>query len=278
MKGLFRLQLKIKHADWTYILQNFVIYFVLIFAAILLFTGTGFYIYLIVVSVFFIIVTQFHIYRIQNRAREYDLFKIQCINTLVKLLPLRAPLPPMTSWAATPELATHLFRCIQQYKPKHIVELGSGVTTLISGYSLEKFGINGKIISFDHDERYARKTRDEINLHDLSDRIELRVAPLEMCTIDNQNWKWYSTNKLKFEKKIDLLLIDGPPVKTQKNARYPAIPILYEHLNDQAIIIMHDTDRDPESSSIKKWLFQFDDLKTENLYSEKGITVLKKGY
>ena len=93
-----------------------------------------------------------------------------------------------------------------------------------------------------------------------------------------KKWTWYSADKLFFEKSIDLLLVDGPPFKTQKNARYPALPLLYKHLSDRAVIIIHDTDRKSESESIQQWIEEFSDLEIEQLNTEKGITLLKKGF
>jgi len=278
MKEFFKLQSKIKHADWPYILQNIAIFFFLIWIGTLLLTSTSFYIYLAFLVMFYIAVTQFHIYRVQHQEQEYHLFKYQCIAAIHKVLPLKAPLPPMTSWAATPELASTVLKTVQKYKPNQIVELGSGVTTLISGYSLNEFHPTGSVISLDHDRRFAEKTREEIALHGLSEKVDLRIAPLETHTLSGKKWTWYSADQLHFEEPIDLLLVDGPPFKTQKNARYPALPLLYKHLSDRAVIIVHDTDRKSESESIQQWIDEYDDLEMEQINTEKGITVLKKGF
>lgn len=268
--------IRIKHADWPFIFQSFLVYFLLLTLSYFLLDRFMFFISLAVVSLFFIIFTQFHLYRVQQRESEYLQYKIQCLNELYKLLPLRSPLPPMTGWAATPELAVTVQKVIQKYKPDLIVEAGSGVTTLVAAYSLEKYHSNGKIISIDHDQIYADKTRDEIKLHSLSDLAEVRTAPLEIMKIDESDWIWYSSKAIHFDQPIDLLVIDGPPVKTQKNARYPALPVLYPYLAKTAVIIMHDTDRSSESSILKRWLEEYDDLTIQTLYGEKGITILVK--
>lgn len=272
------IQSKIKHADWPYILQNLGIFFFLVWVGTLFFEETLLLIYLLFLVLFYITVTQFHLYRLQHQEQEYQLYKYQCISAIHKVLPLKAPLPPMTSWAATPELASTVIKTIHAYKPNQIVELGSGVTTLISGYSLNEFHPSGSVISLDHDSRFAEKTREEIALHGLIDKVDLRIAPLETHTISGKKWTWYSADKLFFEKSIDLLLVDGPPFKTQKNARYPALPLLYKHLSDRAVIIIHDTDRKSESESIQQWIEEFSDLEIEQLNTEKGITLLKKGF
>lgn len=274
----FNLQTKIKHADWPYIIQNTAIFFLLAWVGSLLIEGTWFQIYLAFLVIFYLAVTQFHIFHIQNEAREHQQHKIQCITTLHGQLPLKAPLPPMTGWAATPELAVTVLRIIQTYKPQCVLELGSGVTTIISGYSVEKFCSGGRVISLDHDAHFAEKTRDYIGLHSLKGTVDLRVAPLKKQNLNQGSWKWYSDEQLHFQNPIDLLIVDGPPFKTQKNARYPAIPLLYQYLNDKAVVIIHDTNRASESDSVETWLDEFSDLQAEKLSTEKGITILKKGY
>jgi predicted O-methyltransferase YrrM len=278
MAEIFSFQSKIRHADWPYILQTFLFYFVLVSIGHLIFTEGAYTIYLLTVTLFFILLSQFHVYRLSVAEREHLQYKTQVLNEIYKFLPVRAPLPPMTGWAATPELSAFLLKAIQKYRPATIVEIGSGITTLISGYSLEKHNIDGKIISLDHDPLFASKTEDEVKLHGLSDKVEIRVAPLEMVTIENEEWLWYSTDQIKFEKPIDLLVVDGPPVKTQKNARYPALPLLYDHLSEHAVVIMHDTNRSEETEIIKLWIEKFEEFTVEKFHSEKGITLFKRGF
>jgi len=278
MAEIFSFQNKIKHADWPYILQTFFFYFVLVALGSLFFSGVAYTIYLLAVTLFFIILSLFHVYRLSIVEREQLQYKTQVFNEIYKLLPVRAPLPPMTGWAATPELSAFLLKTIQKYRPATIVEIGSGITTLISGYSLEKFNIDGKIISFDHDPLFASKTEDEIKLHGLSDKVEIRIAPLKKVTIENEEWLWYSTDKIKFDQPIDLVVVDGPPVKTQKNARYPALPLLYDHLSENAVVVMHDTNRSEETAIINLWLEKFEDFTVEKFHSEKGITLLKRDF
>lgn len=278
MTELLKIQNQIKHADWPFIIQNFLIYFICIAIGLYIFSGTSAIVFLFVLSTFFLIITLFHIYRLIKEEIEHLQYKNQCLQEIYTLLNPRAPLPSMTGWAATPELAVLTMKSIQKYRPETIVEIGSGVSTLISAYSLQKFDIDGQIISLDHDGIFAQKTVDELNLHKLSEYVDLRVAPLENIRIENKEWKWYSESQLTFQKTIDLLLVDGPPVKTQTNARYPAIPILYNHLAEKSVIIIHDSDRKSESESIENWLSTYKDLTAEYHSTEKGITIIKKGF
>lgn len=278
MSELLKIQNQIKHADWPFIIQNFLIYFISIAVGLFFFSGTATIVFLFVLSTFFVIVTIFHIYRLLIKESNHLQYKAQCIQEIYSLLSPRAPLPSMTGWAATPELAVSVLKSIQKYRPETIVEIGSGVTTLISAYSLRQFDIAGQIISLDHDKLFAQRTMNELNLHDLSSFVDLRVAPLENIRINEKEWQWYSRDQLTFNRPIDMLIIDGPPVKTQKNARYPAIPVLYNELAENAVIIIHDTDRTSESESIDKWLHSYKNLTAEYQPTEKGITIIKKGF
>lgn len=269
-------KIQIKHADWPYILTYFTVYFVLAVAAGFLLNETGFFVFLIILSVFFLILTQFHIYRLQKKESEYLQYKIQAIHELNNLLPLNAPLPPMTGWAATPELAIALHKYIHLFQPKVIVEFGSGVSTLIAACSLRLQKIDGKVISFEHNAAFHKKSARNLQLHQLSDLVELRIAELKNVEIDGRSWKWYNPETLKFDAPIDLLIVDGPPVKTQKNARYPALPLLYPHLSANAVIIVHDTKRPAEGEIIKQWLNDYDDFTSTEEFGEKGITVLER--
>ena len=65
------------------------------------------------------------------------------------------PLPFGGSWALTPDAAAILAREIAIRRPNIIVELGSGVSTLMVGRLLQQMGC-GHLISLDHDARLGR--------------------------------------------------------------------------------------------------------------------------
>lgn len=276
MMNFLKLQLEIRHSDWPYILQGFISYFVLSYLGYLLFGGLLFLYFIITISLIFVIITAVHFNNLRRAELQHLQYKVQAIHELIKLIPLRAPLPPMTGWAATPELALNVYKTIQEEKPVTIAELGSGITTIISAYALEKFSPDGAMLSFDHCADFENKTRTELKLHQLEKYVEIVHAPLVPFQIQGKEWNWYDIDFFRIQKQIDLLIIDGPPIKTQKNARYPALPAFYSKLSDQAVIILHDTNRDTESYTIKKWMDEFPDLSKSFLKTEKGITFFKK--
>lgn len=72
-----------------------------------------------------------------------------------------------------------------------------------------------------------------------------------------------------------MLIIDGPPDDLQSLSRYPAIPLLFDHLSEEAIIILDDYDRVSERAVVDLWQQQFD-LKIKAIAIEEQAIVLQK--
>lgn len=161
----------------------------------------------------------------------------EAMQQLLALLKLNAPIPPTRSWAASPDLLLTIADLVRTHKPQLVVELGSGVSTLI----VAKSGAQ-KVISIDHSEEFADKTRALLQAHGAGG-VEVRVAPL---TPHASGTDWYETTNLVDLKNIDLLIIDGPPGSKNPDARKPAYTELINKLSPRAIIVIDDVTRDGE--------------------------------
>ena len=202
----------------------------------------------------------------------------EALMSLHAVLQIKHPLPSMTGMAITPDFARILTDKILELKPNIIVETGSGVSTLITAYACKKNG-KGKIYSLENHQYFAAESAKNIQLHGLEEFAEIIYAPLRPATIDKEKWLWYDTNEMKFKKKsIDLLIVDGPPANVQEEARYPALPLLENYLSDTAIIISDDTLRTSEQEVIKRWLQEFNYLKEEKIFCEKGASILSRNF
>ena len=73
-----------------------------------------------------------------------------------------------------------------------------------------------------------------------------------------------------------MLIIDGPPENTQKWARYPAIPLLYDYMAKGCIVILDDANRKDEKEIIEMWKTEYKDLKGKYINSEKGAYYIVK--
>jgi predicted O-methyltransferase YrrM len=203
--------------------------------------------------------------------------QIESFHNMQQKLNFTTPLPSMSGWAASPELALLIADTIEANNYKTIVDLGSGVSSLIAGYSL-KHVESGTVFSVDHEDEYYEKTKQLIDNHGLSDTVKLRHAPLKKHDIGNNTYSWYDLNKLQDIEDIDLLIVDGPPGNTQKHARYPAAMLLRDKLSENASIILDDYNREDEKEIVDMWTKELKDLNFTHIESDKGIAVLNKSF
>lgn len=188
---------------------------------------------------------------------------------LIRLLNFTRALPPTRSFAASPDLLLTLAQIVEKKPPKLIVELGSGVSTLVMAKALP-LGSQTKIISFDHSPEYAEKTRELLADHGITG-VEIRVAPLEMY--DDQR-SWYAKSAFSDIQEIGLLVIDGPPGSKDPQARSAARLELLSRLNAEAIVIIDDTGRDGEHEMAEQFAKELPTHDLIFLPHEKGTAII----
>lgn len=206
---------------------------------------------------------------------EDTLHRVQGLLFLQSHLQTNLPLPPLGGPALTPDSAATLLGVINDQRPGLIVELGSGVSTLICAHALRQLGA-GKVISLDHDPQYAAVTQANLRRHGLEDWAEVRVAPIEPTTIDGKAWHWYATSQLESAGPIDLLIVDGPPKGVQQHARYPAARVLFDRLAPTCTILLDDTNRRDEREIVRLWQGELDGFEISELSGGKGATLFRR--
>lgn len=175
------------------------------------------------------------------------------------------------NWTISEDLANILLKYIYDYKPKIILELGSGLSTC---FIAEIINQKQKFISLEHDLRFYSITNFNVKRNNLQKKVNIILAPLKTFVINGEKWQWYNINKIKTLNRIDMLFIDGPPGYCQKYARYPAIPLLYKKLHKNSVIILDDAKREDEIHILRKWEEEFSDLQFRIVDSQKGAAIL----
>jgi len=210
---------------------------------------------------------------ILRKARVRSVLDQQGAIALYSVLSPTIPLPEMGGFALTASKCATLMRLILNEKPVEIVELGSGVSTIIMAYCLRKIG-QGRIRSFEHDAVFVEQTRKMLRQHKLDDIATVVYAPLVQQ--DNVNGRlWYDERKLSITSPIDLLFVDGPPRRSAKLARYPALDYFAEKLKPDCWVVLDDTDRKDERRIAKMWSKCYENLKEDWLYSREQMFVGK---
>lgn len=215
------------------------------------------------------------LYHRQQVEAFYHYRALEAYFSLFSSLRIEHPLPPMRLWRIAPDFAVTLLALIRAHKPALIVEIGSGVSTVIASYALKEQG-HGRVISFEHEAAFARVTAEDVAAHGLTAWAEVRHAPLRNLTHKNEDWRWYDLTAFEDLNGIDLLTVDGPPEGTGWLARYPALALLHDRLNPGALVLVDDYLRDDEHEMVERWLNEFDCELVLAEANEKGVAVLRK--
>ena len=178
---------------------------------------------------------------------------------MISILPqlkVEGVLPPFPhrGFEITGEEAAFLFQLIRRHRPKLVMELGSGSSTILLAAALRANG-SGRLISVEHDDKHARATAQLLEQAGLSGWVQPVKAPLADCSVGDRTFSWYALEPLlsTLSEKIDFLFVDGPPGKIQSLSRYPALPILAPHLSPRSLVFVDDGGRDDEMEMIERW-------------------------
>ena len=204
--------------------------------------------------------------KVQSDAAWEHYRQSEYYSQLLRLLNLTAPIPSTRSWAASPDVLLTLLELAQSSQPARILDLGSGISTLV----LAKSAPQASIISIDNSEEFAGKTRKLLATHGVSN-VDLRIAPL---TPHISGVDWYDLAKLGDISNIDLLFVDGPPGSKNPKARHPAIAECVAKLNPRAIVVIDDAGRDGEKDMAHEFAKALPHHTLEFLAHEKGTAVL----
>jgi predicted O-methyltransferase YrrM len=194
-----------------------------------------------------------------STARQAESFR-----WLKSRLPLDDLRLPEQGYAANPDFLAELVHVIDQRGPKRVLELGSGVSTIVLAAGLRG---EGQVLSLDHDRMYAQQTREQLSYHG----VEATVidAPLAPVLIAGRTWQWYTLPEGISD--IDMLVVDGPPGNTGPLARYPALPLLYPLLSPGAVICVDDGIRADEREMVRMWLNEHPEMTWRYIATETGM-------
>ena len=189
----------------------------------------------------------------------------QALIQLTQLLDFKSPIPPTRSWAASPDLLLTITEIVRKYRPGLVVELGSGVSTLVAA----KAGAR-KVVSIDNSDEFGGKTISLLKEHKVRG-VDVRIAPLQPYA---NGFTWYDTSMIKDLKKIDLLIVDGPPGSKNPEARYPALAEFKDKLSAKAVIVIDDVNREGERKLAEDFAKAMPNHQLVILDHEKGTAVI----
>jgi predicted O-methyltransferase YrrM len=210
--------------------------------------------------------SEIHKQSLANKKRSMIAYRqIEAFIQLTNLLDFKAAIPATRSWAASPDLLLTISEIVKKNKPGLVVELGSGVSTLVAAKSGAR-----KIVSIDNSDEWGAKTVALLKEHKLRG-VDVRIAPLRPYANGSD---WYEVGAIRDLKNIDLLIIDGPPGSKNPEARYPALQQFKDKLSASAIVIIDDVHRDGERKLAEDFAKALPNHVLTVLDHEKGTAII----
>jgi predicted O-methyltransferase YrrM len=212
----------------------------------------------------------------EQRAAMWRFRQLEATVSLGTTLSLRAPLPPLGGYPISADFGLAVIDAIDETDAKLVLELGSGASSVIAAYALERHG-HGRLCSLEHLADYATDTRARLARHGFdAERAEVRDAPLRDVTVGDDVYPWYDPHTVDDLVDIDVLVVDGPPGPSHPLARYPALPLLHDRVRSGGVVLLDDGDRPEEREIVHRWQAQLPDWSVDELDLEKGGFRLRK--
>jgi predicted O-methyltransferase YrrM len=162
------------------------------------------------------------------------------------------PLQGMRGYAISPDACLCLVNLIEERRPSLIVELGSGVSTVALAAAQALWVPGGRVVSVDHEEEYAAKTRHLLTEAGLTN-AEVRLAPLAPTGEGTSAGVWYGAGVFDDLQEIGLLFIDGPPAQLGVHARWPSVSVLAGHIASGGCVVLDDSSRTDDEALAHEW-------------------------
>lgn len=178
----------------------------------------------------------------------------QRLDDLRALELLRPLLPsaylPWTEASIRPAALAAICNDVVIRRRRTVVELGSGITTLVLGRLLG--GLGGRLVTVEHDDTWLAVVGDLLTGAEVADWVDLHHAPL----VDG----WYDRAVLgaalaAAAGPVELLLVDGPPAwrAGTEMSRLPAADVFAPHLAPDATVVLDDLHRPGEQEIMRRW-------------------------
>lgn len=207
-----------------------------------------------------------HKFSVENKKSSMIAYRqTEAFIQLTNLLDFKAALPSTRSWAASPDLLLTISEIIKKAQPALVVELGSGISTLVAAKSGAR-----KIVSIDNSDVWGAKTFALLKEHKIRG-VDVRIASLQPYANGSE---WYDVEAIKDLKKIDVLIIDGPPGSKNPEARYPALQQFKDKLSASAIVIIDDVHREGERKLAEDFAKALPNHELMILDHEKGTAII----
>jgi len=181
------------------------------------------------------------------------------VKSLLLLPDLDLEYIPWTTAALRPAGVRALLNEVIIHHRRHIIEFGSGLSTLYIASYFEKSNSYGRVISIENDEEWASIVMDYLDEMEVSSEYcRVLEAPLRPFGQKDKPELWYDTEILREglrEEEFDMVFVDGPVSWTRENdfARYPALPFIQNRLQEEFVVFLDDAEWGDQKEIAQRW-------------------------
>lgn len=157
-----------------------------------------------------------------------------------------------------------------------ILELGSGISTLVIAKYFDMYAPEGKIYSVEEDKGWLDVLHTLLEKENLTSRVELIHAPVKT----ENNKRWYDKDFIsRFAANgvnLDTLLVDGPQAwrRGSRTVRKNVPKEIFKLLNENSSVFLDDIDRYGEKLAMIEWSrlhgLRFSVLPSNTAFATKG--------
>jgi len=183
--------------------------------------------------------------------------------------------PEFGGWRIEEDTARLIGRACEEFKPRHVLEFGTGLSTLVLANEASKGNVE-RIWSVDHLKDFPGHPRGIIGK---DGPVEFCHLPIRLTTSAGKLFQFYSVTEdfLKKVGPIDLVIIDGPPY--YYNSREASLYKVYPYLSKDAVILLDDAGRKGrEEVYLSNWKRYFGDKIETNIFLKefkKGLAYVR---
>lgn len=164
--------------------------------------------------------------------------------------------------SATPDFIHTANRVLLSEAPTHVLECGSGLTTIFAAFLGQKNGFD--VYALENDERWRRRIQESVQLATLH-------LP-DTSIIRYENFDWYDVAALELPS-FQVVICDGPRGST-RGGRYGLAPVLGSRISG-ATVILDDSCREGERNALDRWTNEHSAMVSWNTDAERGMAIVR---
>lgn len=177
-------------------------------------------------------------------------------NLFLQPLIAERPFLPYTSSALSADCISYLLNEIVINKRKCILEIGTGISTIMMSRLLEQNELPCIIMSVDNDKEWQDYIFSQCSRRENLGMVHAGLD--EEFYADGKKYFWYDMAKIKERIrnfKFDLVFVDGPAAYLPGThfCRQSAFPFLCKYLADDFCIMLDDCGRGAENKILAEW-------------------------